>query len=399
MKLSEKLAAIQPSLTLGLSAKAKALQAKGVDVINFGAGEPDFDTPDNIKAVAKTELDKGFTKYTATTGIIELKQAVCDKFHRENGLEYKPENIIISCGAKHSLYNTIMAITNPGDEVILPGPYWVSYYEQILLAGGKPVIANTDETTGFKLTPDLLKKYLSPKTVGLILTSPSNPTGAMYTMDELKVIADIVLSHPNAMVISDEIYEKIFYGDFKPVSIASLSPEIQNRTIIINGVSKTYSMTGWRIGYLASTDTVLIKTIGNFQDHVTSNPVSFAQKAAVAALNSDLAVVNAMVSEFKTRRDYIVAELNKIPGVKCFLPQGAFYAFPNIAGVLTKKYNGSGIQSSLVLSELLLQHAKLAVVPGIAFGANNYLRFSYATSMKNIVEGIKRFAEFVNKLV
>ncbi len=435
MNLSKKLAEISPSLTLGLSAKAKALQQQGIDIINFGAGEPDFDTPEFIKQSAKTALDQGFTKYTPSSGIIELKQAICKKFKADNSIDYTPENIVVSCGAKHSLYNIIMSICNPGDEVILPGPYWVSYFEQINLASAKAVIINTEETANFKITADDLKKSFTKHTRALILTSPSNPTGMVYTKTELQKIADVVLSVPDMVVISDEIYEKISYDDTEVISIASLSKEIKDRTIIVNGVSKTYSMTGWRIGYLATTDSALVKMINNFQDHTTSNPTSIAQKAAITALTGDQTIVTMMISEFKERRDYIVSELNKINGITCLKPQGAFYVFPNILQLLNKKFNnettelidsrfhgndrnldsllrgndrkdGSDredrnepIKSSIKLSDLLLEHAKIAVVPGIAFGADNYLRFSYATSLDNIKKGIKKFTEFVKNLV
>lgn len=396
MVLSKRAQSIGPSPTLGLTARAKAMKAEGIDVIGFGAGEPDFDTPKHIKEEAKRALDEGFTKYTPTSGIPELKQAICKKFKEDNGLDYEPSQVIVSCGAKHCIYNAVQVLCEEGDEVILPAPYWVSFPEQIRLAGAKPVIIGTKEEDGFKLTPPILSKYITNRTKLLILNSPCNPTGTAYSKEELQKIAEILVAE-GIWVISDEIYEKIVYDGFQHVSIASLNPKIKDLTIVVNGASKTYSMTGWRIGYAAG-DKQVIGAMSNLQDHSTSNPTSFAQKAAVVALSGTQEPVTQMVIEFKKRRDYMVKELNQIPGITCLLPQGAFYAFPNISKVLGRVCDGQVIENSTLLAEMLLTQAKVAVVPGSAFGADNYLRLSYATSMDNIADGSKRIKEWIKKI-
>ncbi|MBE0415138.1 MAG: pyridoxal phosphate-dependent aminotransferase [Dehalococcoidia bacterium] len=396
MVLSKRAQSIGPSPTLGLTARAKAMKAEGIDVIGFGAGEPDFDTPMHIKEEAKRALDEGFTKYTPTSGIPELKQAICKKFKEDNGLDYEPSQVIVSCGAKHCIYNAVQVLCEEGDEVILPAPYWVSFPEQIRLAGAKPVIIGTKEEDRFKLPPPILSKYITNRTKLLILNSPCNPTGTAYSKEELQKIAEILVAE-GIWVISDEIYEKIVYDGFQQVSIASLNPKIKDLTIVVNGVSKTYSMTGWRIGYAAG-DKQVIGAMSNLQDHSTSNPTSFAQKAAVVALSGTQEPVTQMVIEFKKRRDYIIERLNQIPGITCLLPQGAFYAFPNISKVLGRVCDGQVIENSTLLAEMLLTQAKVAVVPGSAFGADNYLRLSYATSMDNIAEGSKRIKEWIKKI-
>jgi aspartate aminotransferase len=394
--LSARIKNIEKSITLAISAKAKAMKAKGEDVIGFGAGEPDFDTPEHIKQAAKDAIDAGFTKYTPATGAKDLKQAIIKKLASDNDLNYRPQQILVSCGAKHSLFNAIVALTSEDDEVIIPAPYWVSYPQMVKAAGATPVILETRSENGFKLQIEELKKKITPKTKLLILNSPSNPTGAMYEKAELEQLVKILVDN-NIYCISDEIYEKIIYQQQAPGSIASLGNEVKNLTIVINGVSKAYSMTGWRIGYAAASEEV-ITAMGNLQSHSTSGPCSISQKAALAALVGPQDCVKQMVSEFKQRRDFIVKELNKIEGVSCFNPQGAFYVFPSIKKLLGKKIQGQTIKDSLDFCQSLLAHQKVAAVPGVGFGADGYLRLSYATSSENITEGIKRLKQFVANL-
>jgi aspartate aminotransferase len=393
--MSRRARAVKPSATLTLTAKAKAMKAEGIDVIGFAAGEPDFDTPVHIKEAAKTALDEGFTKYTPTTGIPELKKAICRKFKDDNGLNYEPSQILVGCGAKHCIYTALQVLCDEGDEVVLPSPYWVSYSEQIAAAGAKAVIVETKEGDGFKITPDQLSKHITPRTKLLILNSPSNPTGSVYSKKELEAIAEVVLNK-GVRVISDEIYEKIIY-DVDHVSIASLGAEIRNMTLVVNGVSKTYSMTGWRIGYAAGPREI-IDAMSNLQDHATSNPTSFAQKGAVAALCGSQDLAAQMVSEFRKRRDFMVERLNHIPGVSCLVPQGAFYVFPNVSELLRKSVKGRPIESSSRLAELLLEEAKVAVLPGGPFGADSYLRLSYAMSMRDIIEGLNRMDKWARSI-
>jgi len=394
--LSKRVRSISPSPTLAITAEAKKMKAQGIDVVGFGAGEPDFDTPDHIKEAAKKALDRGFTKYTPASGMRELKEAVCRKLKEENGLEYEPDQVLISCGAKHSIFNAILALCDEGDEVILPSPYWVSYPEMIKLAQAKPVIIKTTQENNFKITSQQLEEAISSKTKLFILNSPSNPTGMIYTKDELRIISDI-LTEARIYCISDEIYEKIIYDGWEHTSIASLNPRIKELTILVNGVSKTYSMTGWRIGYAAGPKEI-IQAMSNLQSHSTSNPTSVSQVAAIAALQSSQEEVRRMVDEFQRRRDHIVKRLNRIPGISCLKPPGAFYAFPDISRIIGKSYNGKIIRDSISLAQLLLYEAKVAVVPGAAFGADEHLRFSYATSMENIDKGLDRVEEFVKKL-
>jgi len=394
--LSRRVRSINPSPTLAITAEAKRMKAQGIDVVGFGAGEPDFDTPDHIKEAAKKALDRGFTKYTPASGMRELKEAVCRKLKEENGLEYEPDQVLISCGAKHSIFNAILALCDEGDEVILPSPYWVSYPEMIKLAQAKPVIIKTTQENSFKITSQQLEEAISSKTKLFILNSPSNPTGMIYTKDELRIISDI-LTEARIYCISDEIYEKIIYDGWEHTSIASLNPRIKELTILVNGVSKTYSMTGWRIGYAAGPKEI-IQAMSNLQSHSTSNPTSVSQVAAIAALQSSQEEVRRMVDEFQRRRDHIVKRLNRIPGISCLKPPGAFYAFPDISRIIGKSYNEKIIRNSISLAQLLLYEAKVAVVPGAAFGADEHLRFSYATSMENIDKGLDRVEEFVKKL-
>ena len=386
MQIANRVQKVSPSLTLSITAKAKAMKKQGLDVVGFGAGEPDFDTPDFIKDSAKKALDQGKTKYTPVTGMPELKQAVCDKFQRENNLKYEADNIAVSCGAKHSLYNYFQATVNDGDEVIIPSPYWVSYPQQINLAGGVPVFVETGKETQFKITPDILSSYVTKKTKAIILNSPSNPSGMMYTEDELKKLAEFFVDK-NIAVVSDEIYEHITY-DFSHKSIASFGEEIKNLTTIINGVSKSYSMTGWRIGYMA-TDKEVVKAINKIQGHSTSNPTTMAQIASITALEGGLDCVKTMVKEFKIRRDFMCEKLNSIDGIECIVPQGAFYVFPSIAKL--------GIDS-MSFCEQLLEKFHVAVVPGVAFGNDTNLRLSYAIGLDAIKKGLQRVEEFVKTL-
>ena len=379
-----------------ITAKIKALCAQGIDVIGFGAGEPDFDTPEYIKNAAVSSIENGFTKYTPASGTLELKKAVCDKFKNDNGLDYTSEQIIVSCGAKHSLYNLIQVMCNPGDEVIIPIPYWVSYPDMAKLAGAKPVFIQGVEENAFKIAPNELENAITKKTKILIINSPSNPCGTVYSEEELIKIADIACKH-DIYVISDEIYEEIIYDGLQHISIASLNKDIKERTIVVNGVSKTYSMTGWRIGYAAG-DADIIKAAGKLQSQSTSNPTSISQKAALTAIQEKTNDVVKMVNEFEKRRDYIVERLNSIGNVSCQKPKGAFYVFPNISAYYGKEHNGSKINADLDLCNFLLDTAKVGVIPGSAFGSPHHVRISYATSMDNIKEGMNRMESALNGL-
>lgn len=394
--IAERAKKIKPSPTLAVDSKAKELKAKGFDVVNFGVGEPDFDTPEHIKEAAIKAIKDGFTKYTPVGGIDELKEAIVEKLEKENGLKYGKENILVSCGAKHSLYNIAQALFGPGDEVIIPAPYWVSYPDQVLINDAQPVIVETYEEDNFTIRPELLKEKITKKTKALILNSPSNPTGFIYDRKTLERIAEIALQH-NIYIISDEIYEKLIYDGESHISIASLGDEIKEKTIVVNGLSKSHAMTGWRIGYAAG-PLEIIKTMTKIQSQSTSNPTSIAQKAAVAALKGPQDSVEGMRQEFEKRRNYLVNELNNINGISCRMPKGAFYAFPNISKVLEKKNNGKNIENSMELSIYLLEKALVALVPGSAFGAEGFIRISYATSMENLKKGIERIKEAVDAL-
>ncbi len=396
MNISKRMDNIKPSPTLAVSAKAKAMKARGIDVIGFGAGEPDFDTPDHIKEAAIQSIQDGFTKYTPAGGTEDLKQAICAKLQRDNNLTYEPAQILVSCGAKHSLYNICQAILFDGDEAIIPAPYWVSYPDMVYLAGATPVIVDAKAENDYKITPEELKAAITPKTKAFFLNSPSNPTGAAYTEDELKKLAEVLVG-TDITIISDEIYESIIYDGFVFNSIATVEPKLQDQTIVVNGVSKTYSMTGWRIGYAAGPANV-IKAMANIQSQSTSNPTSIAQKATIAALNGPQDCITMMVTEFDKRRKYMVDRLNAIPGFSCFTPKGAFYAFPNISGVFGKKAGDHVINDSTSLETYLLETVNVAVVGGLGFGADNNIRLSYATSMENIEKGLNRIQEAVEKL-
>ena len=394
--LSNRAKSLKPSPTLAINAKAKSMQAQGISVISFGAGEPDFDTPENIKQAAKKALDAGFTKYTPVGGIDDLKDAIIKKFQRDIQVTYKRSEIIVSCGGKHSFYNLAQAIFDQGEEVIIPAPYWVSYPPMVALANGTPVIVETTEKNEFKITPEELKKAITPKTKALIINSPSNPTGSAYTKKELEKIAEVALSK-NFFVISDEIYEKIVYDGFEFTSIASLSEEMKKKTIIVHGVAKTYAMTGWRIGYTAGSEEI-ISAMNNIQSQSTSNPTSIAQKASVEALAGPQDEVGKMVTAFGQRRNYIVDRLNKIPGVSCYKPLGTFYVFPNFSSYYGKSFQGKKVENSTHLADFFLEVAKVAVVPGVEFGADPFERLSYATSMEDIKEGVNRIEEALKKL-
>lgn len=396
MVLAERVKGIKPSPTLAVDARAKAMKAEGIDVVGFGAGEPDFDTPENIKEAAVKALKGGFTKYTAVGGTDELKDAIINKLKNDNGILYDRSQIIVSTGAKHSLYNVAQALYGPGDEVIIPAPYWVSYPDQVILNDAMPVIVQTREDEGFVLTAAAFERAITPKTKALILNSPSNPTGLGYPKEALEKIAEVAVRH-KVMVISDEIYEKITYDGFRHVSIASLGSEIKDLTITINGLSKSHAMTGWRLGYAAGPKEV-IGAMTKIQSQSTSNPCSITQKAAVEALNGPQDFLPVMVAEFDKRRKYIVERLNAIPGVSCPTPVGAFYAFPRVSPIYGKSFKGKEIKGSADLAAYLLEDAKVAVVSGDAFGADEYIRLSYATSMAAIEKGLDRIEKAVSEL-
>ncbi len=385
--VSNRVAALSPSLTLAISAQAKRMKAEGEDVVGFGAGEPDFDTPQHIKDAAAVALAAGFTKYTPSSGIPELRQAVADKFKRDNGLDYKPSQIIVSCGGKHSCFNTIMATCQKGDEVLIPAPYWLSYPEMAKLAEATPVILETSDQTEFKVTPDQLRAAITPRTRLFILNSPSNPTGTVYTPDEIKALGDICVEN-NLWIMSDDIYEHLLYDGAVHKNVATFGPEHQDRTIIVHGLAKAWSMTGWRLGFCAAPEPVA-KAIDAMQSHSTSNPTSFAQKGGVAALTGPMDHLPLWLAEFDKRRLFAWGKLNAIPGLACCKAQGAFYLFPNISA--------TGLKSAEFCTQLL-EKEKVAAVPGIAFGADDYIRLSYATGMANIEKGLDRLDRFVRSL-
>jgi len=396
MVVSQRARKISPSPTLAMAAKAKQMRAEGIDVVSFDAGEPDFDTPQHIKDAACKSLQEGFTKYTPVAGTPDLKRAICEKLKTDNGLDYEPSQVIVSLGAKHSIYNAVLATIDPGDEVIIPAPYWVSYPEIVKMAEGVPVYVETDESTGFTVPIERLKKAITPKTRMLILNSPSNPTGGVYDRQQIEEIAQLAVEK-GFYVLSDEIYEKIIYDGREHVSIASLGPDIKKLTITVNGFSKAYSMTGWRLGYVAA-EKEIVDAMEAIQSHSASNMVSFTQPAAVAALKGPQDVVDKMVAEFDRRRKYIVERLNAIDGIECTMPGGAFYVFPNVSGLFGRKYGDKVIDGSDAFCAFALEEARIATVAGSGFGADNYVRFSYATSIENIEKGMDRLAEAVAKL-
>jgi len=391
--LSKRASLLKPSPTLAINAKEKELKAKGIDIAGFGAGEPDFNTPDHIKQAAIKAINDNFTRYTPAAGIDPLKDAVIEKFKRDNGLAYKRDEVIISCGGKHSLYNLFQAIFQEGDEVIIPAPYWVSYPSMVELAGAKPVIVETYEKEDYQITAGMLKKHINKNTKGIVLNYPSNPVGSIFYRENLEQIGKLAVEN-NFYIVSDEIYEKLTYDDYTHVSIASLDPAFKEKTIICHGVAKTYAMTGWRIGFAAG-EAGIIKAMGNIQSQSTSNPASISQMAAIAALNGPQDSISHMLEAFKKRRDYLVKELKSIPGVTCYNPKGAFYVFPNFNNVLGKKYMGRAVDTSAALTEILLEDFHTAVVPGVEFGKEGYLRLSFATSMEVIEKGVERIKKAV----
>jgi len=384
--LSHRVQRIKPSPTLAITARAKELKAAGKDIIGLGAGEPDFDTPDHIKAAAIEAINRGFTKYTAVDGIPELKQAIIDKLKQENALDYTLNQILVSCGGKHSFYNLVEALICPGDEVVIPAPYWVSYTDMVLLANGEPVVIETGLEQQFKITPEQLEASITPNTRLLILNSPSNPTGAMYTEQELKALGEVILQHPNMLVITDDIYEHILLTDLPFVNILNACPDLYDRCVVLNGVSKAYSMTGWRIGYAAGPEW-LIQAMKKIQSQSTSNPTSISQVAAQIALSGDQSCIKQMVSAFRERHEYVVSTLNSINGVTCLASQGAFYSFPDCKAAINAT---NGVKDDVEFADYLINKIGVAMVPGSAFGAPGYMRLSFATSLENLKEALSR---------
>lgn len=396
LQISNRCRSISPSPTLVIDSKAKAMKKKGIDVVGFGAGEPDFDTPEYIRNAAKAALDKGMTRYTPSSGTLELRTAICEKLKRDNGLEYEPDQIVVSNGAKHSLFNICQTILDPGDEIIIPEPFWVSYPELVQIAGGVPVMVHGHEENDFLVSADDMKPYITPRTKAIILNSPNNPNGCVWPREMLEDIARLAVEN-QLFVISDEIYEKLVYDGEKHVSIASLGEEIKAQTFVVNGFSKAYAMTGWRLGYCAGPTNVM-KAVGALQSHATSNPNSIAQYAGYVALSGGDDIIAAMVAEFDRRRKHIVSRINAIPGLSCRMPKGAFYVMMNISELIGAAQGDKVIRSSTDFAELLLENAKVAVVPGLGFGSDMHVRLSYATSMENIDRGLDRIAQFVGSL-
>lgn len=392
--LADRVQRIKPSPTLAISARAEELQAEGKPIINLSVGEPDFDTPEYIKEAAIKAIREGHTKYTAVDGIKPLKQAVIDKFAKDNNLHYKLNQILISCGAKHSIYNLLTAVINPGDEVIIPAPFWVSYPDMVKLTDGVPVIVNTDFSNHFKMTPKQLEAAITPKTRMLIINSPSNPTGMAYTKEELKQLGEVLLRHPNVLVCSDDIYEQNQWNHTPFANIVNACPALQDRTIVVNGASKTYAMTGWRIGYAAGPANI-IAAMKKAQSQSTSNACSIAQYAALAALQGDQSCIHEMTKAYKERHDYLYGELQKIPGIKCLPSDGTFYCFPSVSALFKPE---KGISNDLEFAEFLLSKAEIAIVPGSAFGAPGHIRLCYTTSMENLVEAVKRLKKALVEL-
>jgi aspartate aminotransferase len=387
METATRLQQLTPSLTLAVDSKAKAMKAEGIEVYGFGAGEPDMDTPEHIKAAAIKALQDGRTKYTPSSGIPELRQAISQKFLKDNGLDYKPSQVVVSSGAKHSCFNAIAAVVNEGDEVIIPAPYWLSYPEMVRLVGGEPVFVQTTQENNWKITPEDFENAMSPRTKMIIINSPGNPTGSIYTREELKALAEVA-AEEDIFILSDEIYEKLTYDGAEHISIASISPEAYDLTITVNGFSKAYSMTGWRLGYLAAPEPIA-RAIDSMQSHMTSNPCSFAQYGGLAALTGDQQCVNDMRDEFDIRRQYMFERLTQIPGISAVRPQGAFYVLANISALGLKSQN---------FADRLLTKANVAIVPGIAFGDDRTVRLSYATSLDVIKSGLDRIEEFCKTL-
>lgn len=396
-RLAKRMSTISPSLTLAISAKAKAMKAAGENVISFGVGEPNFNTPAHIVEAAEKALELGHTKYTPSSGLIELRRAICEKFKRDNGLEYDSSQIIVSNGAKHSIFNVCFALLNDGDEVIIPAPYWLTYPEVVKTCGGVPVIVQATKENGYKITPDQLRAAITPKTKLFIFNSPCNPTGAVYSEQEVRALAK-VCEEKEILVLSDEIYEKLVYGDAAPFSMAACSDKMKDLTITVNGVSKTYAMTGWRIGYLAAPKDIA-KAIDSFQSHASSNANSIAQYATVTALSSPEASVEEMVAIFAKRREAMLKRIGEMEGVTCVVPEGAFYVMLVVSRAYGKKFGKYTIRDSVSFSDCLLDAAKVAVVPGVSFGADDCVRLSYSLSMKDMLEGLDRIDAFMRSLV
>lgn len=394
--VAERVKSINVSPTMKVAGEAKRMKSEGINVLDFSVGEPDFHTPNNIKEAAKKAIDRNYTKYTLNAGTVELREAIAQKLKRDNNLDYDLNQIIVNSGAKQSVFDSIFATVNKGDEVIIPTPYWVSYPDMVTMADGISVIVETDEKNGFKLIASQLEKAITEKTKVLILCNPSNPTGSTYTKGELQALAEVCSKH-NFLIITDEIYEKLVYDDFQFISFASISPEIKARTIVVNGVSKSYSMTGWRIGYAAGPSDI-IEGIGKIQSHSSSHPSSISQQAAVEALTGPQNAVSEMLLEFKKRRDYLYDNITAIKGITCYKPEGAFFLFPNISNFFGTSSGSSTIENSFDFAMYLLNDAKIAAVPGSAFGAEGYLRISYSTSMENIIEGVERLKKSLAKL-
>jgi aspartate aminotransferase len=393
LELSKRVQAIKPSPTLAVTALAASLKAQGKDIIGLGAGEPDFDTPDHIKAAAIEAIHKGFTKYTPVDGTPSLKKAIIAKLKRDNGLDYAPKQILVSCGGKQSFYNLVQALINPGDEVIIPAPYWVSYPDIVILADGKPVFVDAGIEQGFKITAAQLDAAITPRTRLVVINSPSNPTGAVYTKDELAALGAVLKKHPNAVIATDDMYEHILLADMPFANILNACPDLYDRTMVLNGVSKAYAMTGWRIGYAAGPEKI-ITAMTNVQSQSTSNPTSISQVAAEAALNGDQSCIQPMLKAFRERHKYVVDHLNRIPGVKCLAAGGAFYAFPDVRGAIAVLHRKGVIADAndIAISNYLLEKAEVAVVPGSAFGLDGYIRLSFATSMENLEKALARIA-------
>lgn len=396
MKLSERSKLIKPSVTLALAAKAQAMRAQGVDLVNFTAGEPDFDTPQRIKDAAVQALKKGMTKYTDVRGIEPLREAIAEKYRKEFGLCYTKDEVLVSCGGKHALYNIFQATIDPGDEVIIPSPYWVSYSDMVSLAGGVPRLLPTTEQNGFRITAEELKAAMTSKTRAFVLNSPCNPTGAAYGLDELQALSKALELH-ECLILSDDIYEKIVYDDFRFHSILALNPKLRERTVIFNSLSKTYAMTGWRIGYALGPAPV-ISAAAKIQSQSTSNATSIAQAAALEALTGPQDEVKQMADEFQKRRDLIVKRIKGMPGISCFNPQGAFYVFPNVRSLLDKKAKGKVLRSASDFTEYLLSEARVLAIPGEDFGSTENIRISYATSLEEIEKGCDRIEAAIKKL-
>lgn len=391
IQLSNRVKAVKPSPTLAITARAAEMRAAGKDIIGLGAGEPDFDTPEHIKNAAINAINNGHTKYTAVDGIAPLKQAIIDKFKKDNNFDYQPNQILVSCGGKQSFFNLAQALINPGDEVIIPAPYWVSYPDMVLLADGVPVIVEADQSQQFKITADQLKNAITDKTRLFVINSPSNPTGSSYTLEELKALADVLVDYPNIIIATDDMYEHIVWEKGSFSNILNACPALYDRTMVLNGISKAYSMTGWRIGYAAG-PAELITAMRKIQSQSTSNPTSISQHAAVEALIGDQSCIDSMLVEFKKRHDFVVSELNSIEGVDCLNTDGTFYVFPNVQKLIDRL---DGINNDLDFAEYLIEHANVALVPGSAFGCPGHIRISIATSMENLQNALSRIKDAI----